>query len=181
MPPVGLHRALARLRTSPLVSLAPAWLLALACMAGAGLAAARYFAPSPPAVARSGPDLDTDPIAAAERIAAAQLFADQSPPGSSTATERSAPAPTITLVGIATGFAGGSAFAMLGSDGTNRAVRLGEQVAAGHRLHRIFADRVELERDGQLTVLELGERPAPDDSSRQMDDKRAPEAAADTD
>lgn len=178
---VGLHRTLSRLRTAPLATLAPAWLLALVCMSGAGLAAARYLAPTPPAPAHSSHDLDTDPIAAAERIAAAQLFAHQSPSASASAPERSAAEPAITLVGIATGFAGGSAFAMLGTDSTNRAVRLGEPVGAGHRLHRILADRVELERNGHLTTLKLAERPTADAGAPRMDNARAPDAAAHND
>lgn len=127
-----------------------AWLAAAACSAWvvAGLIW-RYAAPAPVLLPVAD---DGDAVRLAQDIAGRRVFVGQADDGASPAPG----VPDSRLIGLATGFAGGQAFALLAAgDNPPGAVLEGEEIAPGLRLRRILADRVEVDRDGIPDVLTL--------------------------
>lgn len=129
-----------------------AWALALGC---AGAVAAELFwrVRAPPPFDRPVRP-DTDPRAVALRIAGQQPFG-----GGTAVSAEAAPGPSdrrIELLGLATGFAGGSGFALLKLDDRPAAAYTpGEELSGGLRLRRILDDGIELERLGQVETLRM--------------------------
>lgn len=153
--------SLRRLIHPPGIALAPAslvagmaWTVAIAALATAALLAPRLFAqlpgPTQPAAVEDKGDVRT--LVAA--LARQQLFANQSDGTAARADERRALA-DIVLVGVATGFAGGTAFAVFERDGRSVAHRAGDTVAGDWQLLRILSDRVELGAGEQRLDLPL--------------------------
>ena len=130
-----------------------AWLLALGLVAGVCATLFWRFTAPPRVVLPVR--LDTDPRAVAQRIAGQQPFG-----GGGLAVELPASVAVagtrFTVVGVATGFAGGAGFALLEADGGGpRAYVEGDEIASGVRLARILADGVELDRGGKTERIQL--------------------------
>ena len=129
-----------------------AWLLALSCMAAVAATLFWRFAGPPPVELPLRHD--ADPRAAAQRIAGQHPFAGEAPTaaGGSGVVASS----RFALQGLATGFAGGSAFALLQTDlQPVEAFVEGEEIVSGVRLKRILADGVEIDRGGVVERLAL--------------------------
>lgn len=149
-----MSAALRRLR---LLAVPVSWLLALAIAAAVGAHLFWRFA-APPRV-----DLpvriDSDPRTVAQRIAGQQPFGGAAPVPLAAGTTAAATS-GYTLVGVATGFAGGAAFALLKSgSGAAEPFVEGDEIATGVRLKRILANAVELERGGRTERVELPASP----------------------
>ena len=133
-----------------------AWLLELGCAAAVATTLFWHYAAPPRTVlpVRS----DTDPRAVAQRINGQRPFASDAP--APIATAPAADGRRFAVVGLATGFAGGSGFALLKSgDDPPQAYVEGETVADGVMLKRILDDGVELERNGRVERLSLPATP----------------------
>lgn len=99
---------------------------------------------------------DTDPRAAAQRIASHGPFAGQALPSSDPVAGSIAPAPVFRVQGLATGFADGPGFALVSAgDGPVQAVAVGEEIAPGIWVRRIASDSLELEQGGRAVVVRL--------------------------
>ncbi|WP_159685099.1 type II secretion system protein N [Cognatazoarcus halotolerans] len=134
-------------RTMP----ALAWLAAL-CFT-AWVTATLFWRFSAPDDAALPLKTDTDPRAAAQRIIGQQLLGGKD----RLAADRPALAPSlpIEVVGLATGFVGGSGFVMLRTGGKLSTYAVGDEISPGRRLKRILADRIEIERGGSTEEIRL--------------------------
>lgn len=172
------------LRRLQLLVVPVAWLVALSCVAG--VAATLFWRlAAPPAIDRPVIQ-DSDPRAAARRIASQRPFAGQAAP--SAAPLAVATTSAFSLVGVATGFVGGPGFALLKSGTAEpEAFVEGEEIASGVRLRRILADGVEIERGGRLEHIALpsattaGVVPAALDNARHIEAPPNASAASDRD
>lgn len=130
-----------------------AWTLALAlCAWVAAELVLRLITPAP---VHSLPAALPPPAAAAEEIAASALLggAAASPPATSTPPAGNT---AYRLLGVATGFGHGPAFAILQpTTGAARAVLEGDSLSPGETLRRVHADRVDIERAGILSTVTL--------------------------
>lgn len=130
-----------------------AWVLAL-LLAGAVVAevVVRYLTPAPVAAL---PDRLSDPRIAAQKLADAEPFGGQrgnAAPQGQTANELSG----LALVGVATGFANGPAFALIAQRGEPaKAFLVGDRLPSGMEVLAIDADSVELGRSGVAQRLTL--------------------------
>lgn len=128
-----------------------AWLAALGFTAW--VAATLFWRLNAPDEAALPLRVDTDPRAAAQRIIGQQLLGGQ---GASVAGVPAVlPSLPVEVVGLATGFAGGSGFVMLRSGGKLATYTVGDEISPGRKLKRILADRIELERDGNSEEIRL--------------------------
>jgi hypothetical protein len=94
----------------------------------------------------------------ADPLQVARQIADAAPFGGSAPGERAAPppAPTYSLVAVATGIGRDPGFAILeGPDGRRLSARLGETFAEDTRLADIGADYVQIERNGSREKIDL--------------------------
>ncbi|MDO9600448.1 MAG: type II secretion system protein N [Azoarcus sp.] len=164
----------------------PAWLLALVCAfwaVAAGLNGLGTFTAALPQPPVKG--YDTDPLTAVNRIRSAGLFSHQSvlSPATEIANNKTADTPGAKLHGLATGFHGGSAFALLSVGDSTAAYLEGEEIEPGWYLHEILADRVELEADGRRATLMLSDSasPAPSRSDTPAAASEAPEPQSNDD
>ena len=132
-----------------------AWLLALGC--AAAVAATLFWRYAAPPKAVLPVRADTDPRAVAQHINGQHPFAGEAPQRATTPTAGTS---RYQVVGLATGFAGGSGFALLKSgDEAPQAYVEGEALAEGITLKRILGDGVELERNGRVERLNLPAAP----------------------
>lgn len=162
-PPTEFHIEFMTLRTGPLLArlfasgamrrAVPglAWLAAL-CFT-AWVAATLFWRFSAPGDATLPLKADTDPRAAAQRIIGQQLLGGQRP--SMTGMPALAPSLPVEVVGLATGFAGGSGFVILRSGGKTATYTVGDEISPGRRLKRILADRIEIDRQGSTEEIRL--------------------------
>jgi hypothetical protein len=160
---IHLRRTLTSAAIRQMMLVIPAWLLAIGCALWAGLTAWSSLTARTPALPVAAIH-DRDPLAVAARLASPALFANQSARSATPALAVVPDLPSTQLHGVATGFHGGSAFALLSAGGNTTAYREGEQIGEGWRLRRILADRVELEADGRRAILRLSDptsTPAP--------------------
>lgn len=123
-----------------------AWILAL-LLAGAVVAevVVRYLSPAPVAAL---PERLSDPRIAAQKLADAQPFGGQrgsAAPQAQAANELSG----LALIGVATGFANGPAFALIAQRGEPaKAFLVGDRLPSGMEVLAIHADSVELGHAG---------------------------------
>ncbi|TAH46057.1 MAG: hypothetical protein EYC67_09505 [Betaproteobacteria bacterium] len=156
-----------------------AWAGALTVVACSGIAATRLFAPIPAARAAEAV-APADARTHAEDIVRAGLFAGPASHSGSDASNAGDALNHLQLTGVATGFAGGGAFALVSTDGRTATLRVGETLAGGWEVAAIQPDRLELragERRAELvlrraTVPTARPGPAPDTAAR--DDAPAP-------
>lgn len=131
-----------------------AWLAASALLAWIG--SAMFWALAGPAPASLPIAPDTDPRAAAQRIASQGPFTGQGGSAADEDARLAAPAPVFRVHGLATGFADGPGFALVSAaDGVVRAVALGEEIAPGIRVTQILSDGLELQQAGGAAFLRL--------------------------
>ena len=128
------------------------WLLSLACVAA--VAATLFWRFAAPAPVDLPLEHDSDPRAAAQRIAGQHPFADRAVPVVAVAQPVSSS--RFSIVGLATGFVDGPGFAMISSGNqAPEAFAVGDEVASGVRLKRILPDGVELDRGGRIERIAL--------------------------
>jgi len=139
-----------RLIHPPRIALAPAvlaaglaWAVAIAALATAGPLALRLFSPLPSPVQPPAAVDKVDVRTLAAALAQQPLFANQTF-GSTAPHDDNDAIADIALIGVATGFAGGDAFALFERDGQSVAHRIGDTVAGNWQLLRILHDRVEV-------------------------------------
>lgn len=138
-------------------ALGRAWLLALAWGAAlllvAAVAAEAFWMLRRPAAEAASFEAQRDPRAAAARIIA---VIDPNAPAAGGAAQ---PAPSslagLSLAGVATGFSGGTAFALVRDGATVTPLLVGESARAGIVLRRIHPDRVEFDVHGTPRTLFL--------------------------
>ncbi|MCB1895926.1 MAG: alpha-1,2-mannosidase [Zoogloeaceae bacterium] len=129
-----------------------AWLLALGC--AAAVAATLFWRYAAPPRSLLPVRSETDPRAVAQRINGQHPFAGEAP--AKLAVAAGGGAARVAVIGLATGFDGGTGFALLKSgDDAPQAYVEGESLADGVTLRRILADGVELERNGRVERLSL--------------------------
>lgn len=128
-----------------------AWLAAL-CFT-AWVAATLFWRFSEPDGAALPLKTDTDPRAAAQRIIGQQLLGGQD--RSMAGRPALAPSLPVEIVGLATGFTGGSGFVMLRAGGKLSTYAVGDEISPGRRLKRILADRIEIERGSSTEEIRL--------------------------
>lgn len=152
-----------------------AWLLAIAF--AAWVAAELFWRFSAPPDAALPLKTDTDPRAAAQRIIGQQVFGAQAGQPGALALAPSLP---IEVVGLATGFEGGSGFVILRSGGKVSSYVVGDEISPGRRLQRILADRIEIDRQGSVEEIRLPVTPVtgiqPSDTSALPPDVLPPDS-----
>lgn len=131
-----------------------AWAVAIAALAAAGALAPRLFVPLPKPAQSDATSEIVDPRALAATVVRSQLFADQDAYVEGNAGRPGEPS-DIVLIGVATGFVGGTGFALFEHDGQSVSHRIGETVMQDWQLLRILADRVELGAGSQRLELTL--------------------------
>lgn len=117
----------------------------------------RYLTPEPLVAL---PDSLTDPRIAAQRLADAEPM--RSVAGSAVPVAQAGGGfAGLQLVGVATGFAGGTAFALIQQRGdAARPFLVGDRLPSGLEVLAIHADRVELGNGGTSEALMLSRHPA---------------------
>ena len=128
-----------------------AWLAALGFTAWVG--ATLFWRFSAPEGATLPIRTDTDPRATAQRIIGQQLLGGRPTLASGATTP--GPALPVEVVGLATGFEGGSGFVILKSGGKLTTFTVGDEISPGRKLQGIFADRIRIERDGTTEEIRL--------------------------
>lgn|GEM_PF-3844569 len=132
------------------------WLLAIAALAWSGTSVTRLFAtPSLPAAVE--PETPTlSPAELASQLVATQgLFANQSALPAQMTSRSDAALTSVHLIGVATGFSGGRAFALIEREGRSFGLGVGDPLddtLSDWRIASIHADRVEL-RAGERTHI----------------------------
>ncbi len=143
----------AALRRLQVIAIPVAWLLALALVAA--VCATLFWRFTAPPMIELPVRLDTDPRAVAQRIAGQQPFGGEA--ATAAVPTHAAVADTrFTVIGVATGFAGGPGFALLkDGNGDPRAFVAGDEIASGIHLARILPDGVEIDRGGKTERIRL--------------------------
>ena len=131
-----------------------AWAIAIAALAATGLLAPRLMAPLPEPEHPTATGEIVDPRVLATAVAHSQLFSNQDSQADTNADHPGKPS-DIALVGVATGFAGGTGFALFEHGGQSVSHRIGETVLRDWQLLRILPDRVELGAGSQRLELTL--------------------------
>ena len=141
------------------VPLSLAWAGALGCMAW--VASVLFWQWAGPVVEVLPQAQRSEARALVQRIGAQRPFVGQAQDaGQEVAALAAAPQPVWRVHAVATGFAGGPGFALLGA-GEGAAAQpfaVGEELSPGVRLVALLADGVELEQHGRRVLLRL---PAP--------------------
>ena len=162
-----------------------AWLAALGFTAWVG--ATLFWRFSAPETATLPIRTNTDPRATAQRIIGQQLLGGQ--PIVAAGATALGPALPVEVVGLATGFEGGSSFVILKSGGKLTTYTEGDEISPGRKLQRIFADRIRIERDGTTEEIRLpvaplsgivpaGSEDSPPEALRSQAPPQDPEQAA---
>lgn len=112
---------------------------------------AQWTAPASPKI----PPLQTPPtVEAARNIAARHLLS----PSGSEATAEAAQASGWKLLGLSASSTGsrGASFALLqDANGTSYTANEGSELVPGQKLHKVYTDRVEIERGGIIEEIRL--------------------------